>query len=161
MTSIVLEYDDIHPLHPENCLKEIDEFVRLFPNIKLSFFCPPLLRGVPLYKDKDWCGSIRKHIESGNVCLARHGLTHEQEEFKNLDLNEAEFRLKVGDAAHDVARLPYVKVFRGPHWGINMESITALINQGYTHLYNHQDYKELGDKYKNEINVRMIIYNNF
>jgi len=155
--SLVLEYDDLHFLDPENCLTQIEEFVRLFPSIKISFFSVPMLRGVPLYKNKDWCQKIEKYISSGNVCLARHGLTHKQEEFKQLDYEDALLSLQIGDAVYDIAKLPYVKVFRGPHWGINESSVHALLDCEYTHLYNHLDYKNLGDKYRDQL--KCVYYN--
>jgi hypothetical protein len=159
MKTLVLEYDDLHFLQPEDCLDQITKFINLFPSIKISFFCPPFLRSVPLFKDSDWCSKIRKFIESGNVCLARHGLAHDQEEFKHLDFDDALFRLKIGDAVHAVAKLPYVKVFRGPHWGISSTSMEALLESGYTHLYNHQDYEKLGEQYKSQIKVEYYNWN--
>jgi len=157
--TLVLEYDDFHFLEPENCLREVEDLVNLFPNIKISFFCPPVLRGIPLFKNLDWCDKVRPFIDSGNVCLARHGLTHDQEEFKNLDLHEALFRLRVGDAAHEFAKLPFVKVFRGPHWGLNDDALKALVEQEYTHLYSHEDYRELDEEYAGRIKVKYYNWN--
>jgi len=157
--TLVLEYDDLHFLEPEDCLPQIQELVRTFPDIKISFFCPPLLRGTPIYKNMEWCAEVRKLIESGNVCLARHGLTHEPEEYKNLDYHDCSFRLGVGDAAHQFAKLPFVKVFRGPHWGLCDSALRALVEAEYTHLYNHEDYRELGERYKSQINIKYYNWN--
>ena len=40
-TNVILEFDDLHWLYPENCLEYIDAFVEDFPDIKLSFFVIP------------------------------------------------------------------------------------------------------------------------
>jgi len=140
---IVLEYDDLTHLDPENCLDQIDELVRRHPNIKMSFFTVPMMRGVPLTHNLDWCSKIRKHIDNGNVCLAYHGLLHNPEEFKSIDKTECLLRLKFGRSIFETCKLPAAKVFRGPHWGMCTQAVEALEEEEFTHLYNHKDYLHL------------------
>ena len=140
---LVLEYDDLTFMDPENCLPQINELVRRHPNIKLSFFAVPMMRGIPLTHDMEWCRCIRQHVYNGNVCLGVHGLTHTQEEFKHLDYTEAALRLRFAEAVFETAALPFVRVFRGPHWGLNQETINAIADAEFTHLYNHEDYMGL------------------
>lgn len=137
---LCLEFDDFHPSSPENCIEEIDQLVDLFPDIKLSMFTIPMLRGVPLWIDADWCRRVRAHVRNGNIEINRHGLTHDFLEFRNLSTEEAEKRLMVGDHIMNISKIPYKRVFRAPHWGVNANVMAALNSQGYTHFYNHVDY---------------------
>lgn len=157
MKKLVLEFDDLHFLNPENCIKEIRYLVNLFPNIKLNFFLPPCLRGTPLFNNKPWCTELDIYIKNKNVCIGRHGLYHTPEEFKYLNKKQALERLKIGDDIIFKSGLTDVKVFRGPHWGINEESIEALIEWGCLYIYNHDSYKILADKYSN--NLKFKYYN--
>lgn len=152
--TLVLEYDDLTHLAPENCIDTIDELVARHPTIKLSFFTVPMMRGVPLSHDMLWCSRIRKHIDNGNVTLAHHGLVHTPEEFKHLDQTECTLRLKFSKSIFDTCKLPVAKVFRGPHWGICDEAVKALECEGFTHLYNHTDYKHLTSDV-----LKMVYYN--
>lgn len=146
---IILEYDDLTHLNPENCIAQIDELVARHPKIKISFFTVPMMRGVPLSHDMAWCSRISKHIDNGNVTLAYHGLLHTPEEFKNLDKVECELRIRFATSIFNTCKLPVVKVFRGPHWGISDQAIKALEELEFTHLYNHTDYGHLAsDKLK-------------
>ena len=54
----------------------------------------------------------------------------------------------------DTCKLPVAKVFRGPHWGICDEAVKALECEGFTHLYNHTDYKHLTSDV-----LKMVYYN--
>lgn len=141
--TLVLEYDDLTHLAPENCLSQIDELISRHPNIKISFFTVPMMRGVPLSNDPNWCARIRKHVDNGNVCLAYHGFLHTSEEFKTLDKAECELRLRFGESVFKTCNLPASKVFRGPHWGLSVAAVEALEKLDFTHLYNHEDYRHL------------------
>lgn len=143
MKKLILEFDDLHFLNPENCLFEIKDLVSKFPNIKLSFFTVPNLRGVPIYNSTMFCEAIKSYIDSNNLEILIHGHTHTMEEFKNVCYEEAIEKLKQSETILQEARIPYKKVFRGPHWGINKETIQALIDLGYTHIYNHESYRHL------------------
>ena len=152
--TLVLEYDDLTFLDPENCLLQIEELVRRHPDIKLSFFTVPMMRGAPLSHNMEWCNSIRQHIYNENVCLGVHGLMHSQEEFKHLSYTEAALRLRFAEAVFETADLPFERVFRGPHWGLNQESLNAISDAEYTHLYNHEDYRSL-----NAESMKVVYYN--
>lgn len=153
--TLVLEYDDLHWLNPENCISDIERFVSFIPNIKLSFFTPILLRHSPLWGDEAWLNKIKGFIESKNVELAVHGLFHTQEEFKSLSKSVAIHRLKIAFEFSKKYNVPIAKVFRGPHWGLNSDAVQALNELGFTHLYNHTDYKHL----ESDFNGKVIYYN--
>lgn len=156
---LVLEYDDLHFMEPENCMKTIDRFVERYPEIKISFFTIPFLRGFPISGNPTWAEELRKHIENDNVRLAVHGLNHTPEEFKFFNYDQSIACLTTAESLFVEAGLPFVKVFRGPHWGLCEDSVKALLSLQYTHLYNHEDYQELGDSVKNKIKVKYYNWN--
>lgn len=148
MTKLVLEFDDFHWKVPENCLHEVETLVSEFPTIKISLFTPSMLNNQPLTENRDWVIKVRKLIESNNIELCVHGVYHTQEEFKYVDEGKAIAKLSLAHSMFNYAKLPFVKVFRGPHWGLNIESIQALNKLGYTHLYNHEDYRDIDTHFK-------------
>jgi calcineurin-like phosphoesterase family protein len=155
----VLEYDDLHFMEPENCIETIDRFVERYPDIKISFFTIPFLRGFPINGNEQWAERIREHIKNNNVRLALHGLHHTPEEFKFFNYDQSIACLTMAESLFNEADLPFVKVFRGPHWGLCEGAVNALIRMKYTHLYNHEDYRELGDSVKNKIKVKYYNWN--
>jgi len=156
---LVLEYDDFHWMDPENCLDTVDKFVGRYPEIKLSFFSIPHLRGFPMNSGSGWCEEVREHIGNGNVQLARHGFYHTQEEFKHYNYDQAITSLVMGDDVVKDAGLSEAKVFRAPHWGLCEGAIKALVDMEYTHLYNHEDYIDMAEPFKNQIKVMYYNWN--
>ena len=53
--------------------------------------------------------------------------------------------------------IDFLKVFRGPQWGINEYTFEALIDLNFTHIYSHENYLELNNKFKD--NIKIIYYN--
>lgn len=155
---IILEFDDLHWLEPENCLYEINYLINMFPNIKLSFFTVPFLRNVEICENKEFCNEIINHIENGNIRLGFHGLNHDTEEFKNLNYSTALTKLEFASMLFEEAGLKVTNVFRGPHWGINEATIKACADLNFTHIYNHVDYLKLDDKIR-ENSMKPIYYN--
>lgn len=154
--TLILEYDDFHWKSPENCLSTIQRFVDRFPNIKISLFSTPIHSYLPYRDDLNWCNSVRKLIESGNIHLAVHGIYHDSEEFKHKNFANACYSLKMAEEEFEKSSLPFVKVFRGPHWGINNETYAALECLDYTHIYTHEDYRHLITP---ERKIKSVIYN--
>jgi hypothetical protein len=152
---IVFEFDDLNP-HPEvDCLPIIKQLVDRYPSIKLTFFTPAAYKDCYLISNPSWCDEIRKLIESNNICLTVHGLTHYQEEFKFLSFEEANHRLAIAEKLFKEAELPFFKIFRGPHWGINEATYKALISRGYSSCWNHESYRSLAEKFPE---MRTIYY---
>jgi len=137
--NLVPEFDDFHWRKPENCLDYIEKIIEEIPDVKISLFCPPRLGGLGLSLDPDWCKRVRELINSNYIVLGVHGLEHTQEEFGSLTKEQALKKLTQAEEEFAKAELPFVKCFRGPHWGLNIQSILALIEKGYTHIYNHKD----------------------
>lgn len=155
---LILEFDDLNPKGEVNCLFEIKNLINLFPKIKLTFFTSALYMGVPLHSDKSWCEEISRCIQNNNVKLAVHGLVHHPiEEFKRKDKNDTLLALKEAESIFKTSELDFIKVFRGPHWGINEWTYESLIELGYKAVYSHLDYKGMGDKYEKDI--KNIYYN--
>jgi hypothetical protein len=148
---LILEFDDFHWRYPENCISEIQELVDEFPDIKISLFTTALLSNLPISNNVEWVSKVKKFILSDNIRLAVHGIYHNNQEFKYMTKDQALASLSLVHSAFDHAKLPFVKVFRGPHWGINQESIDALNELSYTHLYNHEDYRNLDHLFKNKV----------
>lgn len=140
---LVLDYDDFHWKEPENCIISIKELVTRFPSIKINLFTVPKHTNYPLESNKQWCREVKSLIDSGNIQLCTHGLTHSHLEFLNLGTEETIARLDAAHTYFNRAGLPFAKVFKGPNWGINPNTYAALIEKGYTHIFSHQDYKPI------------------
>lgn len=159
MKKIILEFDDFHPDKNVNCLEILNDLISRYKkqNIIINMFVPPCYHGTPMSDDREWCSKVRKHILSGNLCLAVHGRIHSQEEFKNLTYQESYMSLLNAEEEFKKSQLPFKKIFRGPHWGIGTASIGALIARRYTHLYSHTSYQKFNDSYSHEISI--VYYN--
>ncbi len=115
---LVLEYDDFHWLEPENCLETIMRFKQEIPGIKLTMFTVPSLRGNPIYNNLDWCRKVAKLCHEGVLEIARHGFTHSELEYEHCNYDYAINSLLLGDKILEAAGIPFVRVFRGPYWGL-------------------------------------------
>lgn len=143
MTKLLLDFDDLHPRKPENCLDSIKYLVDKIPEIKLLFFTIPKLEGIPLYLYPEWCREIRRFIDAGNVQLAVHGLCHSTLEFQNINYTDAFNKIQEAENIFTRSNLPFVKIFKGPHWGLNSNAVEALKNLNYKAIFSHQDFKHL------------------
>lgn len=152
---LVLEFDDFHWQAPENCLGLIQRFCKEVPHIKLTMFTVPFLRGAALFADPAWCKAVADLCHSGNLEIARHGCTHAPVEYEHCDYDYAIKSLLLGDNILEAAGIPYVRVFRGPYWGLNAETVRALNELGYTHLYNHRDHAAIGKGFRGKV----VFYN--
>ena len=152
---LVLEYDDFHWDKPENCLDIIERFVSVVPNIKLTMFTVPNLRGNLLFQNPEWCKRVAELCNQGVLEISRHGWTHAPLEYEHCNFDYAMNSLLLGDKVLDSAGIPYARVFRGPYWGLNHETVRALNELGYTHLYNHIDHSSIGHDFRNKV----VFYN--
>lgn len=143
--TLVLEFDDFHWRSPENCLDTIDLLVKACPTIKLSLFTVPNLAGLPIWTGAGFCKRVISLCESGHIRIAIHGLYHSQEEFKDVDEAMAIRKLEHAETLLRMAEIPFVKVFKGPHWAINKSTVWALNKMSYTHLYNHRDHEAVAE----------------
>lgn len=144
---VIFEFDDLNPYQEVDCLDTVKQLVSLYPKIKLTFFVPAAYKNCRLDSNQSWCNKIRGLIDSGNVSLVVHGLYHNQEEFKFLGFEEANSRLEEAESIFNEAKLPFDKIFRGPHWGNSEGTYQALISRDYKSCWNHENYKWLAEKY--------------
>ena len=153
---LILEYDDFCDQSPENCLNFIEKCVEEIPKIKFNLFTVPKTRGFEI-KDPSWISRVKNLISNKNISICVHGLFHTTEEFKFLSKKEAIFRLKTAMNIFEKNNIDFLKVFRGPQWGINEYTFEALIDLNFTHIYSHENYLELNNKFKD--NIKIIYYN--
>lgn len=154
--NIILEFDDFHHNKNVDCLTTIKELIKLDSNIKLTLFTPALYENIPLFENKHWCEQVKKLIESNNIQLGVHGLVHTSEEFKYKNYDESVLALKYAEYIFNKSNLDFVKIFRGPHWGINEFTYKALISLGYKAIFTHESYSHLIPKFSS---IKSIIYN--
>lgn len=143
MKNIIIDFDDLHYRHPENCLQTIQYLVDRNDKIKLLFFTIPYLDRLEIGNDDPFCKKLRKYIDSGHIQLAIHGTYHSSEEFKSLDYENARMKISLSERLMKEADLPFIKVFKGPHWGLNKSTIDVLMDRCYQAVFNHEDYKNL------------------
>ena len=154
---LILEFDDFNPLSEVNCLSEIKYLVSKHSNIKITLFTSALYQRVPLFYDKKWCEEVLELIFNDNIRLAVHGLYHTNEEFKSKTYDDASVSLLLAESIFTHSKLPFIKVFRGPHWGINSQTCEALVDLNYTHMYIHENYGFLQNTFKDKI--KSVFYN--
>jgi len=140
---IVLDFDDLHWSNPVNCLDSIDYLISSNPKIKLTFFTIPYYNNNPIGADKDFCKRIKEYIDSNNIVLAIHGTTHSVLEYLEKSYEDAINSISLSEFYMTEAGLPFIKVFKGPHWGINKETINALIQHNYKEIFNHESFRHL------------------
>jgi len=155
---IILEFDDFHHHKDVNCIDEVHKLISLHDDIIINLFTIPLYRGIPIGEDLGWCRDVSSLIECGKVCIAVHGTFHSQEEFRNTNYNQSCLLLEKSKQEFEKAGINFTKVFRGPHWGICEDAVNALIENGYTHLYNHTKYLDLENKMGNK-KISFVYYN--
>lgn len=155
---IICEFDDIHPNEEVDCLDIAEQLLSANPSLTLNFFIPPNYRGDPVFNHKDWCIRLRTLVDSGRVCLGIHGYNHNME-FKSISYQDAVTKILASEATLNTVGLSYVKVFRGPFWAICEATCEALCDLGYTHLYSHNDYFELNEKFKGKIKIPIYNWN--
>jgi predicted deacetylase len=148
---LILEFDDFHWDHPENCIVTINKLINYSPSVKISLFTVPNLREKPIYLNKNWCSEVSELISNGNLELCRHGFDHSFLEFKEIDYKSAYEKLVIGDYYFQKADLNCKKVFRAPYWGMSEFAVNALNDLDYTHLYNHEEYSHLDKSFNGEI----------
>ena len=153
--NLILEFDDFNPKKEVDCLAEIEYLVDRYPNIKLTMFTPAMYENNTLRSDPKWCNAVRKLIQSDNLRLAVHGCFHTSEEFKFKNKEEAISTIALAECMFRIAKLPFIRVFRGPHWGINQATYDALKWLEYTHVYTHPDYSTLADT---NTDIKSIFY---
>jgi len=143
MKDLIIDFDDLHYRHPENCLRTIEYLVERNPTIKMLFFTIPYLDRQEIGNDERFCNDVREYIDSGHIQLAIHGTYHSSEEFKNLTDTAARMKISLSERLMSEAKLPFIKVFKGPHWGLNRETIEVLKSKDYKAVFSHDDYKHL------------------
>ena len=90
-----------------------------------------------LNRYNDWCNWLRNLVKTGNFEVAVHGLHHFQPqypysaEFKNLDYENSINRIAMAEEILYRARIPFVKVFRPPGWGMSDGLLQALKEERY------------------------------
>lgn len=154
----VLECDGFHPNVEVNYLQAVKELVNEFPNILINLFTIPCYKGTPLYESRDWCKDVRTLIRSNNIRIAVHGTYSTKEEYKYYDYKTAVDKLKLGESILHAAGIDFVKVFKGCDWGLCEQSVDALCDLGYTHIYSHQSHSALNEYIKSK-GIQTPIYN--
>jgi hypothetical protein len=154
---IVLDFDDLHWREPENCLDTINLLVNSIENIKINFFTIPFLDYIPLIDNSKWCLEIERLIKYGKIRLYVHGLRHSFNEFLDISYEGAIKKIDVAEQIFYASNLRFGKVFKGPNWGINKETIRALIDKKYDYIYVHPEQEALATEFCQYI--KFITYN--
>lgn len=161
MHNLVIDYDDFHWLRPENCLDTLKKFVEIIPDIKITLFTIPFLRNMRIIDGISFCNEVNKLVESNNIRLALHGFRHTTEEFKDLDYIWTEDHIsKAWAMMNGCGKVPVttIKVFKGPHWGINQHTYDVLEERKFTHIYVNEFWTELADANKDK-RIKSVFYN--
>lgn len=85
----------------------------------------------------EWCKWLRGKVKTRNFEVAVHGLYHYQTkypygaEFTNLNYEECVKRIERAEEIFKQAKIPFVKIFRPPGWGMNENLLEALSELEY------------------------------
>lgn len=130
---IAIEYDDFTPRNHQ--LEYLTQIREHYPGFKVTLFTIPFdIRaqddGAPIRITNPtyemWRKAVRKCIEDGWIELGVHGFTHNKLEFQHLDGEAAMKRVVAAERMLQEANLPYVKIFKAPHWAISKEAKEAI-----------------------------------
>lgn len=95
-----------------------------------------------------WRKWLMEKISTNRFEVAIHGLYHfnlhskyKSQEFIGLSESECYKRLDLAEKIFEKARVPYVRGFRPPGWGISKELLEALRKKGYLFLAGSADTK--------------------
>jgi predicted deacetylase len=129
------------------------------PTIKINLFTSPYYQKHSLIENKEWCDEVRQLIDSNNIRLCMHGYSHiPTDEFKWLNYKQTLSALNESESIFIQSNLPFLKVFKGPGWGINENTYKVLIEKKYTHIYINEHWDNLQyECYSNKI--KHISYN--
>ena len=152
---LVIEYDDTHWNTQVDCLNFFESMIKEFPAIKVTMFTVAAYNFAPMNENINWTRRVKKLIDQGNLELGLHGFYHTQEEFKHLSLDQTHARYQDIVNEFREAGLPFVKLFRGPHWGINAHTYCLARDEGLT-IFSHEDYIDLAVSFPT---VKTIYYN--
>lgn len=160
--SLILDFDDFHWKKPQNCIDTIRLLHKIRPDIKLSFFVSPNYENHLLTFDKKWCKEVKELIELDVIRIGIHGWNHSQLEFEDITKLNAIAKLHLAEKELEAAEIPFVKAFKGPHWGINYIAAETLLEKKYTHIYSHPDKLSVQTKFNSEnknANLKFVYYN--
>lgn len=108
-------------------------FLKIFPVVKP-------LAGEPfnLLKHPDWCDWVRKKVLEDRLEIAVHGYNHHNshrvihgQEFFDLESQNLEKKISLAEKLFDEAKIPFVKGFRPPGWGMSSCLISILLKRNY------------------------------
>lgn len=154
MTKILFDFDDLHCSSPVNCMSSIDLLCKEIPNIKLLFFTIPLYNNIPIHSDLSFCNRLREHINNKNVEIAVHGTTHSILEYKDKSYDDSYKSIELSIKIFKDAGIPIRNIFKGPYWGLNKNTVDALISHKFTHIFNHEEYMYLEND-----SIKFVYYN--
>lgn len=112
-----------------------------------------------LDKHPEWCAKVRSLVASGCIEIAVHGYYHHNsnqvihgQEFHNISYDHAMQRLQKAESIFKEVKIPFVKIFRPPGWGVSNDMFKALrdmhyeavgIDSSHSRTYNVGRYKGL------------------
>jgi|GEM_PF-5536265 len=139
-TQVLLDYDDFFWKEPYNCLTSIDKLLNAIPSLKIMLFTIPYLNKLSLSDNLEWCNRVRYLIYNNSIRLAVHGTTHSYGEYAAASFESARKGILMSEASFERANLPFIKIFKAPHWQINMNTILALDSLQYKYVFVHPDF---------------------
>lgn len=150
MNKINISIDDVspHPRSSKKVLKQCNDLISQFPNIKFTLFIPiaywrtfgDTATNNPLYlwEDKELC-DVLKNLNDDNYELGYHGFFHgipgksNNDEFQYLTEEEATQKIDFMEEGLKKAGLykKFKKIFRPPAWRISPGAIKAFKNKKF------------------------------
>jgi len=128
----VIDFDDYSATHPgHHLLLKLKEH---FPNFKCTCFTPAFslavfFRKMEVEKFKEWGKIVAAN--SGWIEIAPHGFSHLKGEMLTKDKKRAEMIIKAIENLFGQLGIPFVKIFKAPHWQISPAAEEVLKERGY------------------------------
>ncbi|KPJ84316.1 MAG: hypothetical protein AMS17_16420 [Spirochaetes bacterium DG_61] len=151
---VCIDIDDFHSFPKWDCTDVLLRCVEQIPEIKFTLFFTPFMKKIPATDYPQSLERLRELIETGNVEVYLHGLTHMKflnGEFGALPMNIVRKRILKSFQYTERCRIPFKRGYKFP-WNVyNSASLKAL---------ERLDLVLFSNKYEKEFHGRQVIWEN-
>lgn len=130
--TFIIDLDDFGSLKPGI------EYLRMmrehYPNFKCTLFTTPfhvqyLTKEIDIDKLYEWGKIVAREMDWLEIAV--HGFAHIKGECTTTDRKKAKTLIKASENVFKKIGIPFVKIFKAPHWEMSREFEKELEKQGY------------------------------
>lgn len=130
--TFIIDLDDFSSLKPGEL--QLTKMKSHFPDFKVTLFTTPfdakyVLNHAPIEKLYDWGKLVEANKDWMEIAV--HGFAHERGECMVKSHKEAETLIRASENVFKKIGVPFVKIFKAPHWEMNQTFEEVLNDMGY------------------------------